>query len=400
MRGDIIPPKRPLAGRHQTPTQPPDNTSVATNQPVLAPSQDVSSQTPETQPTTVKEPSDKKVGRRRVLGLIAGIAGILITAVISGVIWYNYSLTAVDPGSTEKVRVTIKPGSDPVTIAATLKKNGLIRSQAAFGWYIRLQGKASSLQSGAYRLSKSDDVATIVGHLTSGNTDTFSITFYPGATLAKHRQVLIDAGYSAARVDEALKKTYDRPLLFAGKPAGSDLEGYIYGETYNFPADATPEQILERTFDQFESALKQENLAALYQARGFTLYQGITLASIIQREVATPSDAAQVAQVFELRLSRGIQLGSDVTYQYIADKTGQARSVDIDSPYNTRRYTGLPPGPISSPGIAALKAVGSPAAGDFLYFLSGDDDKTYFAHTNEEHEQNIKDHCQKKCQII
>lgn len=401
MRGDIVPPKRP-DDRQSTPEQRSLDVPGATNQ---AESTKVdlptANQLPENKPS-IGEAADnkKKSGKRRVLALIAGIAGIMLTALVGGFIWYSQALTAVEPGSTEKIRVTVEPGSDPATIAATLKKNDLIRSEAAFGWYVRLQGKAGQLQSGAYRLSKSDDVPTIVGHLTSGNTDTFSITFLPGATLAKHRQVLLDAGYSAAKVDAALSKTYNRSLLFSGKPSGADLEGYIYGETYNFPTDATPEQILERTFDQFESVVKQENLVALYQARGFSLYQGITLASIIQREVATPSDAAQVAQVFELRLSKGIQLGSDVTYQYIADKTGQPRSVDLDSPYNTRRYTGLPPGPISSPGISALRAVASPAQGDYLYFLSGDDDKTYFAHTNEEHEQNIKDHCQKKCQII
>jgi UPF0755 protein len=408
MRGDIVPPKRPNT-RPFAPNPRPDKTSDVVNQ---APASPISTETPTTtqlpridSPSVPPESSEESLGKKRggnkrqLLLIIAGIVGILIAAAISGFIWYSYELTAVQPGSTEKVRVTIERGSSPMAIAATLKKSHLIRSEAAFGWYIRVQKQAGHLQSGVYRLSKSDDVATIVGHLTSGNADTFSITFYPGATLAKHRQVLIKAGYSAAKVDAALNKTYNRPL-FASKPAGTDLEGYIYGETYNFPADATPEQILERTFDQFESVVKKENLVALYQAHGFSLYQGITLASIIQREVASPADAAQVSQVFQLRLSRGIQLGSDVTYQYIADKTGQPRNVNIDSPYNTRRYTGLPPGPISSPGLAALKAVGSPAPGDYLYFLSGDDDKTYFAHTNEEHEQNVKEHCQKKCQII
>lgn len=350
--------------------------------------------------TTSKQLIKKPEGRWRPILVLTGIIGLLVAVALAGAIWYRHELTAVKPDSHEMVQVKIEPGSGTAAIAAQLKKDHLIRSETAFNWYIRLEKKASLLQSGVYRLSRSDDVATIVNHLTSGKSDTFSITFLPGATLAKHRQVLIDAGYSAARVDAALKKTYDRPLLFAGKPAGSDLEGYIYGETYNFAADATPEQIIERTFDQFESVIKKENLVALYQAHGFSLYQGITLASIIQREVATPNDAAQVAQVFELRLSRNMPLGSGVTYQYIADKTGQTRDVNIDSPYNTRRYPGLPPGPISSPGLAALRAVGSPAPGDYLYFLSGDDDKTYFAHTNEEHEQNIKEHCQKKCQII
>ncbi len=402
MNGDIVPPKRSEERPPKLPAQQQQNVPLEANLREAEPVNPTAGNQISGNLPVVTEGTDttKKSGRRRVLALITGIIGIILTAVVGGYIWYSQALTAVEPGSTEKVRVTVEPGSDPATIAATLKKNNLIRSEAAFGWYVRLQGKAGQLQSGAYRLSKSDGVPKIVEHLTSGNTDTFSITFLPGATLAKHRQVLIDAGYSAAKVDTALTKTYDRPVLFSGKPAGSDLEGYIYGETYNFPADATPEQILERTFDQFELVIKQENLVAQYQARGFSLYQGITLASIIQREVATPSDAAQVAQVFQLRLSRGMQLGSDVTYQYIADKTGQARSVDLDSPYNTRRYTGLPPGPIASPGIAALRAVGKPAPGDYLYFLSGDDDKTYFAHTNEEHEQNIRDHCQKKCQII
>ncbi len=297
------------------------------------------------------------------------------------------------------VRVTIKPGTSPEGIASQLKENNLIRNEVAFNWYVRAENKSGLLQAGAYRLGKGEDVPTIVKHLTSGTTDTFDITFLPGATLADHRKVLLDAGYSEVDVDAALNKTYDSPL-FAGKPATADLEGYIYGETYSFGATATPQEILTYVFDHFYTVVKQEKLEEAYKQRGFNLYQGITLASIIQREVATPEDAAQVSQVFQLRLSRDMPLGSDVTYQYIADKTGQERSVDLDSPYNTRKYPGLPPGPISSPGLASLKAVARPAAGDYLYFLSGDDDKTYFARTNEEHEQNIREHCQKKCQII
>lgn len=330
---------------------------------------------------------------------LVGLILVTVLGAIGTYFWYQQNLQAVQPGSDEMVKINIKPGTGPEAIAKQLKQSQLIRSEAAFGWYVRVEGKSSLLQAGFYRLSKGEDVPSIVKHLTSGNTDTFDVTFLPGATLADHRKVLIDAGYSAADVDAALAKTYDSPL-FVDKPAGTDLEGYIYGETYSFAANATPEEILTYVFDHFESVVEKENLVELYKQKGFSLYQGITLASIIQREVATPADAAQVSQVFQLRLSRGMELGSDVTYQYIADKTGQQRSVDLDSPYNTRKYPGLPPGPISSPGLASLKAVAQPAAGDYLYFLSGDDDKTYFARTNEEHEQNIRDHCQKKCQII
>lgn len=352
-------------------------------------------------PITPLDEPPRKSNKRRLFAVIAACSVALFLVAFACVMtWYNSQLSAVDKTSQEKVKVTIDEGSDTATIARELKENAVIRNEAAFLWYIRLHGAAGSLQSGSYRLAKSEDTPSIVKHLTSGATDTFSLTFLPGNTLSKHRQVLLDAGYDEEKVDAALNATYDHPTLFDGKPAGSDLEGYIYGETYQFVASSTPEQIIERTLKEHEMVIEENNLKDAYKKRGFTVYQAISLASIIQREVITPQDMAQVSQVFQLRLSKQMQLGSDVTYQYIADKTGQPRDVNLDSPYNTRRYAGLTPGPIASPGKSALVSVAKPAAGDFIYFLSGDDDKTYFARTNEEHERNIVQHCQKKCEII
>jgi UPF0755 protein len=228
----------------------------------------------------------------------------------------------------------------------------------------------------------------------------------PGATLKQDRQVLVDAGFATSEIDAAFSKTYDSPL-FNSKPAGSDLEGYIYGQTYRFNGGDTAEAVLQRTFDEFAKVIQANNLEAGFRQQGLTLYQGITLASIVQREVGTPhgsdepsSDQKQVAQVFYSRLATSMMLGSDVTYQYAADKLGVARDVNLDSPYNTRRYTGLPPGPIASPGLTALKAVAAPASGDYLFFLSGDDGLTYFARTEAEHQANIKDHCAVKCSAL
>lgn len=410
MRGDIVPPERAGAAR---PARRTEASRLDSPQPSPQPATAVTglnSDVPASAPATpqdelppisqIDEAPRRRLPSKRLIAIIAAaIVSLVVVALTGLIVWYTQQLAAVSPESDEKIMVTIQPGTGLSDIAATLKRNDLIRSELAFEWYVRQSGKTGSLQSGSYRLAKAEGVPAIVKHLTSGNTDTFSITFLPGATLAKHRQVLIDAGYDTEQVDTALAATYDHPI-FDGKPAEADLEGYIYGETYNFPANATVEQILTRTFDQFETVVTTNDLKNKYKQQGFSLFQGITMASIIQREVATPEDAAQVAQVFKLRYDQGMQLGSDVTYQYIADKTGQARSVDLDSPYNTRRYTGLPPGPISSPGIAALTAVANPAPGDYVYFLSGDDDKTYFARTNEEHERNVREHCQKKCQII
>ena len=402
MRNDIIPPPRPQSevpkreqqNQQLLPKQPEQQAKQPIDLPVIVENNEASQKTNDTSGL----PPARRSRRRGIL-IIVALAALLVVAVIAAVGWYVSQLSAVDPDSTEKVKITIEPGSSVQSIATTLQENDLIKSSVAFDWYIRLNGMSSKLQTGTYRLGKAEDVPAIVRHMTSGNTDTFAITFLPGATLSDHRQVLIDVGYEAEAVDAALNAEYDLPILDS-KPASADLEGYIYGETYNFAAETTPDQIVSRALTQLQTVVEENDLEAKYREQGFSLFQGITMASIIQREVVTAEDAAQVAQVFKKRYDMGMQLGSDVTYQYIADKTGQARSVDLDSPYNTRRYPGLPPGPISSPGLSSLQAVGSPAPGDFLYFLSGDDDVTYYARTNEEHERNIRDHCEKKCQII
>jgi UPF0755 protein len=261
------------------------------------------------------------------------------------------------------------------------------------------------MQAGTYRLSPAESTPQIVEHLVNGLVDEFSITFYPGATLvdntaAKDKYdvttVFKKAGYSEKEISSALAASYASPL-FDGRPSGQGIEGYVYGQTYNFSTGVKVPDILNRTFEEFYSVVKDNDLVQKFATHGLNLYQGITLASIVQREASDPTDQKQVAQVFFSRLALDMVLGSDVTYQYIADKTGVPRDPNLDSPYNTRRFGDLPPGPIASPGLSALLAVANPAKGDYLYFLAGDDKKTYFAKTLAEHEANIANHCAKNC---
>lgn len=331
---------------------------------------------------------------------LLGFAALVVAFIIAGFVWYSYELSPVDAKSQQQVVVTLPQGSTASSVAQDLQDQGLIKNRQAFELYVRLIGAGGKLQAGVYRIAKASDVPTIVGKLTTGKTDTFSITFLPGNTLAKHRKALLDAGYTAAEVDAALSKKYSHPLL-AGKPDSADLEGYIYGETYKMPADATVEQVIERTFDEFYKVVSRTELVKKLSSRGLSLYQGITLASIVQREIGGhDKDEALVAGVFYNRLQKGMNLGSDVTYQYIADKTGVPRDPALQSDYNTRIHAGLPPGPIASPGEGALRAVADPTKSDYLFFLSGDDNITYFGVTDADHERNIRDHCQKKCQIL
>lgn len=340
----------------------------------------------------------KKPRKRRLLWwLVACI--MLVVATLGGIeLWYSSQLAPVDASDSTKKMVTIESGSTPTMIASILKTEGIIRSKDAFLWYTRLTGVQNSLQAGSYRLSPSESTQQVVEHLSKGNVDTFSITFLPGTTLKQQKAVLVKAGYSEEEVETAFAKTYESPL-FEGKPATADLEGFIYPETYTFGSDASVESILEHTFAEFYSAITKNGLIAKYKAQGLSLYEGITMASIIQKE-AVGGDERQIAQVFLKRHKIGMALGSDPTYQYITDKLGVQRDINYDSPYNTRRYPGIPPGPIANSGLTVLKAVGDPAEGDYLYFLSGDDDVTYFSKTFEEHERNIAEHCKVKCQLI
>lgn len=380
---DIKPaPKRPLN------PMPPRPVEVPSAQPAPQPIDP-------TPPLESKKKSPlKKILLFSGLGLIVAIIGVCLATWL----WYQAQLSPVGTDKNALVQVTIASGSTPTQIADLLEEKEVIRSSTAFGVYTRLSGTQNNLQAGSYRLSPAESTQEIVGHLVSGKVDTFNITFLPGATLKQNREVFIKAGYSVEEVDAALAKSYESPI-FEGKPATADLEGYIYGDTYTMGSGASVEDILIFTFAEYETVIKDNDLVAKFKAQGLSLFEGLTLASIVQRE-SGGNDQAEIASVFYNRIAAGMALGSDVTYQYIADKEGNPRDVNYDSPYNTRRYVGLPPGPIATPGLQALLGVANPADTDYLFFLSGDDNVTYYGRSVQEHEKNIVDHCKQKCQII
>lgn len=399
-------PSVPVAQQPQSALDPSANTNVIpnTNSAPTPAQQNVTPQfveQPAFNPQPIEgatAPKPRKSKKKALLLGLFGLLGVLLLAAVGLFVWYNAQLAPVDSEKTEKVVVTVVSGTTPTGIADLLKEKDLIRSQSVFLWYTRAEGVQNLLQAGTYRLSPSESTQEIVKHLQGGNVDTFDITFLPGATLAENRKAFINSGYTEAEVDAGLSTTFTSPL-FEGKPASADLEGYIYGDTYRFGSDATVQEVLNHVFETYYGVVQKNDLVAKFKTQNLSLYEGITLASIIQRE-SIGGDEPQIAQVFYKRLAIGMPLGSDVTYQYAADKLGVPRDTNLESPYNTRIKTGLPPGPISVPGINALKAVASPAPGDYIYFLSGDDDVTYYGRTLEEHEANIVNHCKVKCQII
>lgn len=234
---------------------------------------------------------------------------------------------------------------------------------------------------------------------------TFSFTVRPGETIYDIKKNLINLGYNPSEVDEAFDADYDFAFL-KERPVGATLEGYLFGETHEFYKTDSVKDILTVFLKEMGGVIEENNLTSRYAARGLSLFEGITLASVVQKEAAAPEQPT-VAQVFLSRLENGIALGSDVTVSYALDTMDPDRqtygdnqaALTIDSCYNTRLYKGLPCGPISNPGLSALLAVAEPSDTSYLYFLTGDDGMMYYSHTEDEHNQNIYSHCQNLCNV-
>lgn len=361
--------------------------------------------------------------------IVAAVVIVLIILLGSGFVlanhWYQDQLRAVEPSLTceqpaegtelpsgcQPVKFTVSEAESLVDISKNLENQKLIRSALAFQLYAKLNNLGSSLKAGEYNLRETMSTPEIIDALEGGRSidNVFSLTILPGQNLADLKATLISNGYDSAQIDSAFTKDYSTVSptlrnLLSTKPPEVSIEGYLYAETYEFYKNESVENIIIRTMEQLATVVEANNLVAVFQRHDLTLHEGLTLASIVQREAA-PSDQAGVARVFFNRLHQGIVLGSDVTAQYAADLvdperqtyTDNAAILELDSPYNTRKYAGLPPGPICSPSLSALKAVAEPADSDYLYFLTGDDGVVYYSYTEEEHLNNVSAHCQELC---
>ena len=248
------------------------------------------------------------------------------------------------------------------------------------------------------------------------NAVTFNFTILPGETIydVKKNLLTVDrnggttpeepfANYTEEEVEKAFSATYDYDFL-KERPEGATLEGYLFPETHNFYGKSSVEDILKVFLEETGRVVRENNLKEKYAEQGLSLFEGITLASMVQKE-AFSSEQPTVAQVFLSRLSLGIPLGSDVTVSYALDTIDPDRqtytdnqvALRVDSCYNTRLYGELPCGPISNPGISAMLAVAEPTDTSYLYFLTGDDGLMYYSYTESEHIQNIYSHCQELC---
>ncbi len=371
---------------------------------------------------------NKKLGLKIAIGIATGV--IALGALL--LIWYSSNLrpvydsklckTSSADDQCKPVDFTVKTGEPVVDIANNLESAGVIKSSLAFQIYAKLNGSQDKTpKPGDYQLSRASSVEEIFKQLVEGSksANVFQLTILPGETIKDIKNKLKNLGYSEEEINTAFAKNYDHKVLEGKKDTSAwgaePLEGYIFGDTYEFYIGESVENIILTTLDNLWAAVEGNNIISKLGAHDLSLYDGITLASIVQKEAHT-LDQPYVAEVFYNRLKNGIPLGSDVTLTYALnlvdpDRKTYAYNADaltLDHPYNTRNavYTGLTPGPISNPGISALLAVAEPKEPEgfdenrrVFYFLTGDDGKMYYSDTEEGHNQNIANHCQELCNV-
>lgn len=326
----------------------------------------------------------------------------LLTVVLPAVLfalWFGFNMRAFDRSDDALQSVTVHPGATEVTISNLLYGRGLISSSSGYQLYTRLRGRQGKLQAGIYEISASMTVSEIMRKLTTGDVATYLLTILPSQRLSQLRDRFLAAGFSNTDVDYALDPAnYPGHSALADKPPEASLEGYLYPESFQYTLSTPLSAIIQSSLD-FSAPLFTDEIKRALDEQGLSFHQGIILASIVEREVNTAEDKPKVAQVFLARLKMGKTLGSDVTAYYGASLEGLEESVAVDSPYNTRKYPGLPPGPISNISASSLRAVANPANTDYLYFVAGDDGITYFSHTLAEHTALVKEHCKVLCQL-
>lgn len=314
---------------------------------------------------------------------------------------YNFSINSAVSDNAEIISFEIKSGEGVKKIGANLLAEGLIKSDFFFETYIWQTKNETKLQAGVYELNKTMSIVEIVNK------------FISGKVISQERDIKILEGWKIADMEEYFVKNnileegefsklanapvddwsfdFAKPGYLEDVPPGVDLEGYIFPDTYRIFKGASAEDIIEKALDNFDNKLSQE-LRDEIAAQGKSIHDIITLASIIEKEVPLEDDMAVVSGILYKRMKIGMRLEVDASVNYASGKSDPSvtyADLQIDSPYNTYKYYGLPPGPICSPGLQAIIAAIRPKESPYLFYLNRPDTgETIFSKSFEEHIRN------------
>ncbi|HEV2989620.1 MAG TPA: endolytic transglycosylase MltG [Candidatus Angelobacter sp.] len=308
---------------------------------------------------------------------------LIAIVLIIGLLAYGLLLPV---GPESQVLVQLKPGSSARRIAADLKNAGVIRSESAFLFWRYVKGRRS-LKAGEYSFEHPASALEVFDRIARGDIYFHTVVIPEGFNIFDIATTLETAGLGtkdeflqAVRKESAMVKDLD--------PQAPSLEGYLFPDTYHFTRTQSPHDMATAMVHRFRQAAREVGLAANF-------HQIVTMASIVEKETGAPEERPIVASVFYNRLARNMVLATDPAVIYAALLNNRYRGtiyqsdLQFDSPYNTYKYSGLPPGPICNPGKASLEAAVHPANTGFLFFVSDNEGHHRFARTEAEHAGNV-----------
>ncbi len=298
---------------------------------------------------------------------------LLILTVVGASYWTYSSLTKLHAHQRSDQFITIEKGSTPSQIMQKLSDEGVLNSTLPVKLYLRTLGDSSGLQAGEYQFVTPITPLQVLAELKNGEQRTVKLTIPEGFTrfdVAKR----IAEKFPANDEKAILELMNDTTLIRDFDPSAKNLEGYLYPSTYNVAPDAKPESMIKQMVEQFRKTWKPEWNDRV-RALGKTTQQIVTIASLIETESKFEDERPIVSSVIYNRLSRGVPLGIDQTAVYIAkmenrwDGVINKSDLEVNSPYNTRRFGGIPPGPISSPSESAINAALDPAQTNYIFYV-------------------------------
>jgi UPF0755 protein len=317
-------------------------------------------------------------------------ATLFVISWILGAIFY-YTSTHPLSAKHHSVSLEITPGMTLNKISTLLEDRELVGNSLSFQLLAYLQDKQGQIQVGEYELSPSMTPIDILEVVTSGKTILHSVTIPEGYRITEIAALLEKKGLVEA--DKFILETQEKELIDSLGIVGDSVEGYLFPDTYNFSKNTSEKKIVQKLLDVYREKVNKHGLKKRAQSINFSFHQIITLASLIEKETGVDEERKLISSVFHNRLKKNMLLQTDPTVIYAIDNfDGNIRKKDlkIDSPYNTYRYRGLPPGPIASPGIKSIIAALEPSESDYLYFVSRKDGRHQFSSNLPDHNRAVQ----------
>lgn len=334
---------------------------------------------------------------RKIILILVAIAVVLVGGGVGGFkYWLSNQGENKDFAVSGNRMIRVKEGMSTNDIAQLLHEKKLVKNPKAFGYMARFDGLANKLQAGMYQLKGGMTNKEIVDTLAKGKVQFVKFVVPEGYSVKKIAQKLKTEELGDANKFLAAAKNY-APYAYMQKDNPSinfKAEGFIFPATYDFAYGTSEEKMLQTMVSTFNKRMEQEGILKEVAERKLDLHDVVTMAAMVELEAVFTEEQPRIAGVFDKRVKIGMPIQSDTTIQYLLGKQKEVvlyKDLEIDSPYNTYKNPGLPPGPIGSPGVNAIKAVLKPEKNDYLYFVAEKDGHHRFTKTFAEHQQAIND---------